>query len=62
MKTSPRDIRRMAQLLLRERGFYSGDIDGQWGPLSERASAAYRAWLAARGFAIGAEDQRVEDP
>lgn len=62
MKTAARDIRRMAQLLLRERGFYSGDIDGQWGPLSEQSSAAYQAWLAARGFAIGDEDQRVEDP
>jgi N-acetylmuramoyl-L-alanine amidase len=62
MATDERDIRRLAQLLLRSRGFYSGEIDGLWGPLSEEAFDAYRASLDARGLDFGDDDVRVEDP
>jgi len=35
----------IAQTFLKTAGFYTGQVDGQWGPLSEHAAAAWQASL-----------------
>jgi N-acetylmuramoyl-L-alanine amidase len=60
--TAPlKDIRKLAQVLLRDKGFYSGDIDGLWGKGSNAAFADYVKVLRESGLVIGSEDAIVED-
>ena len=61
MSASNEEIKKLAQAYLRNRGFYSGDIDGLWGDLSNKAFARYADHLAQRGLEVGGEEQIVED-
>lgn len=61
MAASTRDIRKLAQVTLRDKGFYSGDIDGLWGAGSNKAFDEYSRFLRASGLEIGDEDAVVED-
>ncbi len=47
----PREDRKVMQEYLSEPGFYGSDIDGLWGPGTERAVRAARDTLAFQGFA-----------
>ena len=51
-----KDIKKLAQLWLQSKGFYSGDIDGKWGKGSNAGYDAYMAFLADRGLEIGEEE------
>lgn len=62
MAASDEDIKKLAQVTLRTRGYYSGEIDGDWGSGSEKAFAAYLNYLQAQGLEIGEEDSIVEEP
>ncbi|MDX2505042.1 MAG: N-acetylmuramoyl-L-alanine amidase [Gammaproteobacteria bacterium] len=61
MAVSQKDIRKLAQVLLRDKGFYSGEIDGLWGKGSNAAFADYNRFLREAGLEIGSEDAIVED-
>ena len=61
MSTSAKDIRKLAQALLRDQGFYSGDIDGIWGELSKKAFNRYTDHLQGLGLEIGGERIFTED-
>ncbi len=45
----PREIVRQTQATLNARGFYSGRVDGVWGP---KTSRAVRQFQAARGLPV----------
>ena len=61
MTASIEDIRKLAQVLLRDLGFYSGEIDGLWGKGSNAAFDDYSRFLRESGLEIGDEDAIVED-
>jgi N-acetylmuramoyl-L-alanine amidase len=61
MGAGTKDIKKLAQVYLREQGFYSGAIDGDWGELSEAAFERYSAHLRSRGLEIGGEEVLGED-
>lgn len=61
MAASIKDIRKLAQVSLRDKGFYSGDIDGLWGSGSNSAFDDYSQFLRESGLEIGDEDAIVED-
>ena len=61
MAASQRDIRKLAQVLLRDKGFYSGEIDGLWGKGSNASFTDYSRYLREAGLEIGSEDAIVED-
>ena len=61
MAASIKNIRKLAQVLLRDKGFYSGDIDGLWGTGSNAAFDDYSRFLRGSGLEIGDEDAIVED-
>ena len=61
MAASVKDIRKLAQVALREKGFYSGDIDGDWGSGSNAAFDEYKRFLRRSGLKIGEENAVVED-
>jgi N-acetylmuramoyl-L-alanine amidase len=61
MAASIKDIRKLAQVLLRDKGYYSGDIDGLWGSGSNTAFDDYSRYLRSAGLAIGDEDAILED-
>ena len=61
MAASIKNIRKLAQVLLRDKGFYSGDIDGLWGTGSNTAFDDYSRFLRGSGLEIGDEDAIVED-
>lgn len=61
MSSSQSDIKKLAQLALRTRGYYSGPIDGKWGKGSKAAFDRYAQFLKERGFEIGDEDGITED-
>lgn len=61
MSTSTKDIKKLAQAYLRDQGFYSGDIDGIWGKLSNKAFTRYTDHLQQLGLEIGGERIFVED-
>lgn len=61
MAASIKNIRKLAQVLLRDKGFYSGDIDGLWGTGSNTAFDDYSGFLRGSGLEIGDEDAIVED-
>jgi len=61
MAASVNNIRKLAQVLLRDKGFYSGDIDGLWGTGSNTAFDDYSRFLRGSGLEIGDEDAIVED-
>ncbi|MCP4765957.1 MAG: N-acetylmuramoyl-L-alanine amidase [Gammaproteobacteria bacterium] len=61
MAASIENIRKLAQVLLRDKGFYSGDIDGLWGKGSNAAFDDYNRSLRVSGLGIGDEDAQVED-
>lgn len=61
MAASTKDIRKLAQVTLRDKGFYSGDIDGLWGSGSNSAFDDYSRVLRESGLEIGDEDALVED-
>lgn len=48
------------QRLLMSEGFYSGDLDGLWGPLTEAGSAAFDAEYEAIKSDLGTYDRRTE--
>lgn len=60
MAASVNDIRKLAQVLLRDKGFYSGEIDGLWGKGSNAAFADYSRFLRESGLEIGSEGAIVE--
>jgi len=60
MAASVKDIRKLAQVLLRDKGFYSGEIDGLWGKGSNASFADYSRFLRESGLEIGSEDAIVE--
>ena len=62
MKAPLKDIKKLAQVLLRSKGFYSGEIDGLWGRGSDAAYTGYMDFLRSNGFEIGDEETVVEDP
>jgi N-acetylmuramoyl-L-alanine amidase len=61
MAASVKDIRKLAQVSLRDKGFYSGEIDGLWGKGSNAAFADYSRYLRESGLEIGSEGAIVED-
>lgn len=61
MATSIQSIRKLAQVLLRDKGFYSGEIDGLWGKGSNAAFVDYSRFLRTSGLEIGSEGAIVED-
>ena len=61
MAASIVDIRKLAQVMLRDKGFYSGEIDGLWGKGSNAAFAEYSGFLRTSKLEIGGEDAIVED-
>lgn len=61
MAATRKEISKLAQVLLRDKGFYSGDIDGLWGDGSNRAFANYTRFLRAAGLEIGDEGAASED-
>ena len=61
MTASIVEIRKLAQVTLRDKGFYSGEIDGLWGKGSKAAFAEYSGFLRASKLEIGSEDAIVED-
>ncbi len=61
MSASAKDIRKLAQAFLRDQGFYSGDVDGIWGKLSNKAFVRYTDLLQQLGLEIGGERIFVED-
>ena len=61
MTASIVEIRKLAQVTLRDKGFYSGEIDGLWGKGSKAAFAEYSGFLRAAKLEIGSEDAIVED-
>ena len=61
MATSIVDIRKLAQVTLRDKGFYSGEIDGLWGKGSNAAFAEYSGFLRESKLEIGSEGAIVED-
>ena len=61
MATSIKTIRKLAQVLLRDKGFYSGEIDGLWGSGSNKAFDEYNRYLRSAGLEIGDEDAVLED-
>jgi N-acetylmuramoyl-L-alanine amidase len=61
MAASIVDIRKLAQVLLRDKGFYSGEIDGLWGKGSNAAFAEYSGFLRVSKLEIGSEGAIVED-
>lgn len=61
MNASTKDIKKLAQAFLRDRGFYSGDIDGIWGKLSKKAFSRYAEHLQLLGLEIGGETIFIED-
>lgn len=61
MSASTKDIKKLAQVFLRDRGFYSGDIDGIWGKLSNKAFTRYTDHLRSLGLEIGGEQIFAED-
>jgi len=61
MAASIKNIRKLAQVLLRDKGFYSGDIDGLWGTGSNTAFDDYSRFLRGSGLEIGDEDAVIED-
>lgn len=61
MSTSTKDLKKLAQAYLRSQGFYSGNIDGIWGDLSNRAFLRYMRHLQSLDRDIGDEQGIVED-
>jgi N-acetylmuramoyl-L-alanine amidase len=61
MTASIVDIRKLAQVSLRDKGFYSGEIDGLWGKGSNAAFAEYSGFLRESKLEIGGEGAIVED-
>jgi len=61
MKTSTKDLKKLAQTYLRSQGFYSGKIDGIWGKLSKKAFGRYLSHLQSLGMDIGDEQSIAED-
>jgi len=61
MSASTKDIKKLAQAFLRDQGFYSGDIDGIWGKLSNKAFARYTDHLKSHGMEIGGGQILAED-
>jgi N-acetylmuramoyl-L-alanine amidase len=61
MSTSTRDLKKLAQAYLRSQGFYSGEIDGIWGDLSNKAFLRYTSHLQSLDMEIGDEQGIVED-
>lgn len=61
MSTSTKDIKKLAQAYLRDRGLYSGEIDGVWGALSQKAFTRYMEDLRSKGLEIGGEAVFGED-
>jgi len=61
MAATIKNIRKLAQVLLRDKGFYSGDIDGLWGTGSNTAFDDYSRFLRGSGLEIGDEDAVIED-
>lgn len=61
MSTSTKDLKKLAQAYLRSQGFYSGNIDGIWGDLSNRAFLRYMRHLQSLDMDIGDEQGIVED-
>ncbi len=61
MAISNKDLKKMAQAHLRDQGFYQGNIDGQWGKLSDRAFKRYRSHLRSQGLEIGGGAVFAED-
>ena len=62
MKAPLEDIKKLAQLSLRAKGFYSGEIDGLWGDGSNAAYTAYMDFLGDRNLEIGEDESVSEDP
>ena len=62
MKAPLKDIKKLAQLLLKTEGFYSGEIDGKWGSISNAGYADYMAFLQQSGLDIGEAEAVLEDP
>lgn len=61
MATSTKNIKKMAQSHLRDGGYYSGDIDGVWGALSNKAYSRYNDYLKLHNLEIGDEGKLLED-
>lgn len=62
MKAPLKDIKKLGQMMLRSKGFYSGEIDGIWGRGSNAGYTAYVAFLKASNLELGEEDVVAEDP
>ncbi|MCH9670226.1 MAG: N-acetylmuramoyl-L-alanine amidase [Gammaproteobacteria bacterium] len=61
MKASLSEIKKLAQLTLREKGFYSGEIDGIWGKISDAGFTQYSNFLKSKGMKLGEDDAIFED-
>lgn len=48
------------QRLMRSAGLYAGDLDGEWGPLTEGAMAAFKKITVATATTYGTFDARTE--
>lgn len=59
--TSIKDIKKLSQAYLRDKGFYSGAIDGIWGKLSKKAFTRYMDHLQSLGQEIGGDQLFAED-
>jgi N-acetylmuramoyl-L-alanine amidase len=61
MNAPLKDIKKLAQVFLKIKGFYSGEIDGIWGKGSNAAYTGYVDFLKAKGLEIGDDESETED-